>query len=78
MPLSRASRGRDAIMLVVVDQFSKMAHFIACHKIDDVTYIVNLFFHEIERLHCIPRTIVSVRDTKFYHTLEIPMETNGN
>jgi len=38
---------------VVVDRFSKMAHFIACHKTDD------LFFKEIVRLHGMPMTIVS-------------------
>jgi hypothetical protein len=32
---------------MVVHRFSKMSHFISCHKIDDVTNIANLFFREI-------------------------------
>ena len=36
-----------------------MAHFIACHKIDGATNMVDLFFKEIVHLYGIPRTIVS-------------------
>jgi len=61
--LQRTPRGNDAIM-AVVDRFSKMAHSVSCHKHDDATYIADLFFQEITRLHGIPRTIVSDRDTK--------------
>jgi hypothetical protein len=51
----------------VVDRFSKIAHFIPCHKSDNVVNIANLFFQEIVRLHSMPFTIVSDCDAKSSH-----------
>ena len=51
--------------MVVVDRFSKMAHFVPCKKANDATKVAALFFQAIVRLQGLLRSITFDRDTRF-------------
>ncbi|MCO5560051.1 hypothetical protein L7F22_013657 [Adiantum nelumboides] len=62
--LPRTTKG-NAQILVIVDRFSKMAHFIPCKKAASAPDIASLFVQHIFRIHGLPRSIISDRDPKF-------------
>lgn len=52
-------------ILVMVDRFNKMTHFLPCKKNVDASYVANLFFKEVLYLHGVPKFIASDHDVKF-------------
>ena len=59
------AQGRDCIY-VVVDRLTKYAHFFPITTTYTVVQVAEVFFREGFRLHGIPRSIVSDRDSKFF------------
>jgi hypothetical protein len=62
--LPRTQRQHNAVF-VVVDRLTKMAHFIPTTKKVSATQVADLFIQHIFRIHGLPETIVSDRDTRF-------------
>ncbi|MCO5593073.1 hypothetical protein L7F22_047079 [Adiantum nelumboides] len=62
--LPRTTKGNGQI-LVIVDRFSKLAHFISCKKAASAPDIASLFVQHIFTIHELPRSIISDRGPKF-------------
>ena len=57
-------RGKDCIF-VVVDRLTKYSHFFSISAHYTAAQVAKLFFKEIFRLHGLPKTITSGRDSRF-------------
>ena len=62
--LPRTQRHQDAIW-VIVDCLTKATHFLAIKTTSNAEQLAKLYIKEIVRLHGVPLSIVSDRDTKF-------------
>ncbi|GKU89663.1 hypothetical protein SLEP1_g3776 [Rubroshorea leprosula] len=64
MGLPRTLKGNDSIW-VIVDRFTKSAHFLPYRTGTSIEKLANMYMNEIVKLHGVPVSIVSDRDTRF-------------
>jgi hypothetical protein len=62
--LPPTQKGNNTIW-VIVDRLTKVAHFIAMKNTWTMEQMANAYVKEIVRLHGVPKSIVSDRDTRF-------------
>jgi hypothetical protein len=60
----RIVKQHDSIM-VVVDKLTKATHFIPMKTAHKATNIVYIYMKQVDRIHGVPKAIVSDRDPKF-------------
>lgn len=76
--LPRSQRGHDAVW-VIVDRFTKTAHFLPIRATDGAEALSKLYIEEIVKLHGVPVTIVSDRDprftARFWQSLQTAIDT---
>lgn len=65
--LPRVQRGYNAIW-VIVDRLTKSAHFLPVKESTTTDQLAQIYIKEIVRLHGVPKTIVSDRDSRFVST----------
>ena len=79
--LPRSQQGHDAIW-VIVDRLAKTMHFVAYIMMYLVECLSHLYIQHIVRLHGVPITIVSDRDScfiaEFWRSLQIALRTSLN
>ena len=56
---------KNNVIWVIVDRLTKTTHFIAMRNTWTLDQLARAYLEEIVRLHRVPSSIVSDRDTKF-------------
>ena len=62
--LPRTSNGFDSIW-VIVDRLTKSAHFLPIKETDKMEKLTRIYIRDIVRLHGVPISIISDRDSRF-------------
>ena len=62
--LPKKNRGHGAIW-VIVDRFTKLAHFLPVRVTYNLEQVAWLYVQEIIKLHSVPKVIISDRGSRF-------------
>ena len=62
--LPKSSKGNDAVW-VIIDRLTKSAYFLPIRTTFTLDKLASLYVKEVFRLHGVPVSIVSNRDTRF-------------